>query len=91
MKENVLRETQFVEDQISNFAREASRLKGVVTDAVEDSLITAKRAVRRGYVSAEDLVDEASHRIKRHPFGSVAGAFVIGAVAGWLLLGNRRA
>jgi len=90
MKDNVLKGTQFVEEQISNLGREASRFKGVVTDAVEDSLITAKRAVRRGYVSAEDLVDEASHRIKRHPFRSVLGAFVIGALAGWLMFGNRR-
>ncbi len=90
MNQNVLKGTQFVEDQISNIGREASRLKGVVTDAVEDSLINAKRAVRRGYSSAEDVLDEASHRIKRHPFASVAGAFVIGALAGWVLLGNRR-
>ena len=90
MKENVLKGTQFVEDQITNLGREASRLKGVVTDAVENSLITAKRAVKRGYISAEDLVDETAHRIKRHPFRSIAGAFVIGALAGWLLFGNRR-
>jgi ElaB/YqjD/DUF883 family membrane-anchored ribosome-binding protein len=90
MKENVLRGTQFMEDQISTLGREASRLKSVVSDKVEDSLVTAKRAVKRGYDSAEDLIDEASHSIKRYPLRSVIGAFAIGAVAGWLFFGGRR-
>jgi ElaB/YqjD/DUF883 family membrane-anchored ribosome-binding protein len=90
MKENVLRGTQFVEDQISNLGREASRLKSVVSEKVDDSLVTAKRAVNRGYVSAEDLIDEASHNIKRYPVRSVLAAFAIGALAGWLLSNGRR-
>lgn len=90
MKENVLRGTHFVEERISDLGREASRLKGAVTDAVDDSLVTAKRAVRRGYESAEDFVDETSHRIKRYPLRSVVCAFACGAVAGWLLFRNRR-
>jgi ElaB/YqjD/DUF883 family membrane-anchored ribosome-binding protein len=90
MKENVLRGTQFMEDQISTLGREASRLKSVVSDKVEDSLVTAKRAVKRGYDSAEDLIDEASHSIKRYPLRSVIGAFAIGAVAGWLFFGGHR-
>lgn len=90
MRENVLRGTQFVEEQISNLGREASRLKGVVSDTVEDSIVSARRAVKRGYGSAEDLVDEAAHSIKRYPLGSVIGAFAIGAFAGWLLFRGRR-
>jgi ElaB/YqjD/DUF883 family membrane-anchored ribosome-binding protein len=90
MRENVLRGTQFVEEQVSNLGREATRLKGVVSDAVEDSLVTARRAAKRGYNSAEDLVDDAAHEIKRHPFRSVVCAFAVGAFAGWLLLRIRR-
>lgn len=90
MKENVLRGTHFVEEQISNLGREASKFKGVVTDAVEDSLVNAKRAVKRGRESAEDFVDETSHRIKRYPLGSVVCAFACGALTGWLLFRNRR-
>jgi len=90
MNENVLRGTQFVEEQISSLGREASRLKSVVSDKVDDSLVTAKRAVKRGYGSAEDLMDEATHNIKRYPLRSVIGAFAIGAVAGWLCSYGRR-
>ena len=90
MKESVLRGSQFVGEQISNFGREASRIKGAVGDSVEDSLITARRAMKRGYGSAEDLIDDAAHRIKRYPLRSVIGAFAIGAIAGWLLFRGRR-
>ena len=90
MKENVLKGTQFVEEQISNLGHEASRLRGVVTDAVDDSLVNARRAARRGYNSAEDLIDETSHHIKRHPLRSVLCALAIGALAGWLLFPRRR-
>jgi hypothetical protein len=54
MKENVLKGTQFVEEQFSNLGREATRLRGVVTDAVDDSLVNARRAAKRGYNTAED-------------------------------------
>ena len=90
MKENVQRGTQFVEEQISNLGREATRLRGVVTDAVDDSLVNARRAARRGYNSAEDLIDDVSHEIKRHPLRSVLCALAFGAIAGWLLLPRRR-
>jgi ElaB/YqjD/DUF883 family membrane-anchored ribosome-binding protein len=90
MKENVLRGTQFVEEQISNLGREASRIKSVVSDTVEDSLVTARRAVKRGYGSAEDLIDDAVHTIKRYPVRSVIGAFAVGAFAGWLFSRGQR-
>ncbi len=85
MKENVLKGTQFVEEQISNLGREASRLRGVVTDAVDDGLVNARRAARRSRNSAEDLIDDATHRIKRYPLRSVLCAFSVGALVGWLL------
>lgn len=90
MKENVLRANQFVEEQISNVGREASRLRGVATDAVDDALINARRAARRGYNSAEDLLDETAHQIKRHPFRSVLCSLALGALIGWLLFPKPR-
>jgi ElaB/YqjD/DUF883 family membrane-anchored ribosome-binding protein len=90
MKENVLKGSQFVEEQFSNLGREASRLKGVMTDAVDDSMVNARRAARRGYNSAEDLIEETSHQIKRHPLRSVLCALALGALLGWLLVPRRR-
>jgi ElaB/YqjD/DUF883 family membrane-anchored ribosome-binding protein len=84
MKENVVRGTQFVEEQISNLGREASRLRGVVADVVDDSMVNTRRAARHGYSAAEDLIDETSHHIKRHPLRSMLCALAVGAVVGWL-------
>ena len=85
MKENVLRGSQFVEEQISNLGREASRLRGVVTDVVDDSVVNARRAVRHGRNSAEEMIDEVSHQIKRHPLRSMLCSLAVGALAGWLV------
>ena len=90
MKENVQRGAHFVEEQFSNLGREASRLRGVVTEAVDESLVNARRAARRGYNSAEDLIEEASHEIKRHPLRAVLCSLAIGALIGWLLIPRRR-
>ena len=90
MKENVIRGTQFVEEQISNLGREASRLRGAVSEVVDDSLVNARRAARRGYNSAEDLIEETSHQIKRHPIRSVLCAMAMGAVLGWLFAPRQR-
>jgi ElaB/YqjD/DUF883 family membrane-anchored ribosome-binding protein len=86
----VQRGAHYVEEQFSNLGREASRLRGVVTEAVDESLVNARRAARRGYNSAEDLIEEASHEIKRHPLRSVLCSLAIGALIGWLLIPRRR-
>ena len=90
MRDNVLRGTQFVEEQISNLGREASRIKDVVGESIEDSIVSARRAVKKGYGTAEDLMEETTHCIKRYPLRSVLGAFAVGACAGWLLFRVRR-
>jgi ElaB/YqjD/DUF883 family membrane-anchored ribosome-binding protein len=69
------------------------RVKQTVTDAVEDGIKTASRAVKRGRRAAEDMVDDAEYQVKHHPLGTVGISFSIGlglgAVAGMLLARNR--
>lgn len=81
--------------QVAGLGHEAARLKDkvshVVTDAIEDGKREAKRAIKRGYNAAEDLADEATHCVKRHPLSSVAVAFGAGAVIGALFIGTVKA
>ena len=67
---------------------EVSRLKNEVSQAVEDGVVSARRLARRGRYAAEDLIDDAAHRVKRDPLRSVAIGLVIGfglgALAVWL-------
>lgn len=73
---------------------EAVRLKAAVTDALEDGVHAARRAMKHGLFVAEDLMEDAAHEVKRHPLEAVATAsvlsFTAGVLAGWLLFGLRK-
>ena len=89
LKENLLNNTHVVEETMAQFGRKAARLKGSLTDAVEDSIVSGRRAIKRGRDRAEDLLENASHSVRRHPLGSVAGAFGLGALTGLLIVSLR--
>jgi hypothetical protein len=56
--------------------------------AVEIYAYGTRRAVRRGRLAAEDLIDEAAHNIKQRPLQTVALtfglAFGTGVLFGWI-------
>lgn len=68
--------------------RSVSRAAAALADAVEDSLAAAKRIGSDTSDAAEQLMDDTSQRIKRHPVETVVGAFAaglaLGAFAGWV-------
>jgi ElaB/YqjD/DUF883 family membrane-anchored ribosome-binding protein len=70
---------------VSDLGQQASRIRAAagdaVSEAIEDGKVAARRAVKRGYNRAEDLIDEATYRVKRSPLQSVA----LGACAGFLV------
>jgi ElaB/YqjD/DUF883 family membrane-anchored ribosome-binding protein len=89
---SLLKKARQVGEQVAQAAAEASRLKDVASNAVEDAVTEARRFAKRSRNAAEDLVDEAAHRIKRDPLRSVALGFAIGLGVGILtgLLASRR-
>jgi ElaB/YqjD/DUF883 family membrane-anchored ribosome-binding protein len=72
-------------DHIAGAAQRASRVTSAVTDAFEDGVDMAKRAVKQSYDAAEEFLDDTQQRIKRHPVETVAAAFAIGAAFGLLV------
>jgi ElaB/YqjD/DUF883 family membrane-anchored ribosome-binding protein len=64
--------------------------KEVVSDALQEGKDTVTRLLKDTRHSAEDLLDEATHNIKRFPLGSVLMAFSVGAVFGILTSRNGR-
>ena len=82
MRENILERT---EGEIELLRREAGRVKARAVDAFDDAVAKARRGVRRGYQTAEDFVDEAELRVRRHPFASLALSFGAGALGAWLV------
>jgi ElaB/YqjD/DUF883 family membrane-anchored ribosome-binding protein len=77
---------------IEDALREASKLKSVVAEAVDDGVRSASQAIKRGRYAAEDALEEAEHTIKQRPFQSMGAAFAAGLLAGGIVvwLGSRR-
>ncbi len=69
-------------DQIADTAHRASRATTAMTEALEDGIGLAKRAVKHGCDAAEELMEDTEQRIKRHPVETVVSAFAIGALTG---------
>ena len=73
---------------------EVSRLKTEASQAVEDGVVAARRLARRSRYAAEDLIDDAAHRVKRDPLRAMAIGlaigFGLGALAVWLATHNAR-
>jgi ElaB/YqjD/DUF883 family membrane-anchored ribosome-binding protein len=71
-------------EQFSQSAREASRVTGVVADAITNGVDVAKRAAKHGGEAAEDFVNDSTKRIRRNPLLAVAATLVAGIAVGVL-------
>jgi len=78
--------------QAAHVAHEARLLKTLATDAMEDGVHAAKRAITRRMHDLDDLRESAAYRVKRAPLLAVglaaAGGVLVGVALGWL---GRRA
>ncbi len=72
--------------------REVSRIKSVVTDAVDDGVRSAVKALKQGRNAAEDAIDDARYAVKQNPFQAIGVVFAAGVVTGALAvwIGFRR-
>ena len=77
---------------IDDVLREVSRIKSIITDAVDDGVKSAIKAIKKGGYAAEDALDEAKHTIKRRPFEAIGVFFAAGVATGCILtwIGFRR-
>lgn len=73
---------------------EAERLKARLSNRFEDSVIEARRALKRSRYAAEDLLDDTTRCVKQNPWSAVGLTlglgFGLGALVG-LLAGERLA
>jgi ElaB/YqjD/DUF883 family membrane-anchored ribosome-binding protein len=70
---------------VDEVLREVSRIKSVVTDAVDDGVRSALRAAKQGKAFAEDKIDDARHVIKRNPLQAAGVVFAAGIVIGTVI------
>jgi ElaB/YqjD/DUF883 family membrane-anchored ribosome-binding protein len=69
---------------LDDVLHEVSRIKTMVSEAVDDSVRSALRAARQGRNAAEDAIDDARHAVKKNPLQAVGVVFVSGALVGAL-------
>jgi ElaB/YqjD/DUF883 family membrane-anchored ribosome-binding protein len=77
---------------VEDILRDVNRIKSIVTEAVEDGVETALRAVKQGRDAAEDAVHDARTAIKRNPLQSAGILLGVGILLGGIItfLASRR-
>jgi ElaB/YqjD/DUF883 family membrane-anchored ribosome-binding protein len=74
---------------VDEVVRGVSRIKSVVTDAMDDGIRSARRAAKQGKAFAQDTIHDARYAIKRKPLQSAAVVLAAGVVIGsfitWIL------
>jgi ElaB/YqjD/DUF883 family membrane-anchored ribosome-binding protein len=70
---------------VDEVLREVSRIKSVVTDAVDDGVRSALRTAKQGRAFAEDTIHDAKYAIKRKPLQAAGIVFAAGVVIGSLI------
>jgi hypothetical protein len=76
-------------EHIAETARTASRMTSALADAVEDGFGAARRVAKQAGDAAEELFDDTTKRLQRHPVetivASMAVGICLGVVVGWII------
>ena len=69
-------------EHIAESAHQAYRATTAVADAIEDGVGVVRRAARQSGDAAEELLNDTTQRIQRHPMLTIATTFAVGLTAG---------
>lgn len=67
---------------LTHLTHEVEQAKVLVNDVIEEGKHKVERTFKRGFVAAEDCIEDTTHFIKRHPWQSLGVAVGVGAIAG---------
>jgi ElaB/YqjD/DUF883 family membrane-anchored ribosome-binding protein len=82
MANNILEKA---DEQVAESIRKLTRATSSMADAIDEGTRVIKHAVKQGGDVAEELLDDATQRVKRHPIETMAATFTVGVVVGGLL------
>lgn len=74
--------SEAVGDYVAESAAQACCATTAVVDAIHDGIGSVRTAVKRGGDAAEELLNDTTKRIQRHPVLTVAATFAVGLTAG---------
>jgi ElaB/YqjD/DUF883 family membrane-anchored ribosome-binding protein len=72
-------------EHIEESARRASRATSAVADAIEDGVGVVRRAAKQGGDAADEVLNDTTRRIQRHPMLTVATTLAIGVTVGTMI------
>jgi F0F1-type ATP synthase assembly protein I len=77
------------DEQVAESIRKLTRATSAMADAIYEGTNVIKHAVKRSGDVAEELLDDATQRVKRHPIETMAATFTLGVIVGgfigWLV------
>jgi len=79
MAENILEKA---DTQVAESIRKLSRATSAMAEAIDEGVGAIKLAVKRSGDLAEELMDDTTQRVKRHPIETMAATLALGLVAG---------
>jgi ElaB/YqjD/DUF883 family membrane-anchored ribosome-binding protein len=82
MAEDILKKA---DAQVAESIRKLSRATSAMADAIDEGVGVIKHAVKRSGDVAEELMEETTQRVKRHPVETVAATLAFGLVAGAII------
>ena len=90
-KVTLLGKATHVREHLAEVRDKAVCLKAAASHAVKDALTKAKRFAKHSRYTAEDVVEDATHRIKHNPLRSLGLGVVVGLGTGALAVWLRHA
>ena len=72
-------------DHVAESVHRASRATSAVADAIEEGSAVIRRAAKQGGDAAEELLNDTTERIQRHPVLTLATTFAVGLAVGTLI------
>jgi len=72
-------------EHITDAAHKAARTADAIAEAAEDTIGVLRRTGKQFSDAAEELLDDTTLRIKRHPAEAVVTTFAVGLMAGVLI------
>ena len=70
------------EAQVAESIRKLTRATSAMAEAIDEGVGAIKLAVKRSGDLAEEMIDDTTQRVKRHPVETVVATFSVGIIVG---------
>jgi hypothetical protein len=82
MTENIVDKA---EAQVAESIRKLTRATSAMAEAIDEGVGAIKLAVKRSGDLAEEMIDDTTQRVKRHPVETMVATFTLGLIVGGLI------